>query len=121
MTFDPRQIRADFPIFAAQVRSGHELVYLDNGATTQKPGVVIDAERDFYSTEYGTVHRGIYHLSAVATAQYEAARETVADFVNARLTKEIIFTRSNRLNQFGCPYFRRSLYRQRGRNHSLRV
>jgi len=93
MALDPRQVRADFPIFAAQVRNGHELVYLDNGATTQKPGVVIDAERNFYSAEYGTVHRGIYHLSAVATAQYETARETVAGFVNARLTKEIIFTR----------------------------
>ncbi len=69
------------------------MVYLDNGATTQKPAAVIDAERDFYRNEYGTVHRGIYHLSAIATEQYEAARETVADFINARLTKEIIFTR----------------------------
>ena len=93
MALDSRTIRSDFPIFAAQVRNGRELVYLDNGATTHKPASVIDAERDFYAYEYGTVHRGIYHLSALATEQYEAARDTVANFINARLAKEIIFTR----------------------------
>lgn len=93
MSLDVRRIRADFPIFAAQKRNGRELVYLDNGATTHKPVSVIDAERDFYREEYGTVHRGIYHLSAVATQRYEEARETVADFINARRTKEVIFTR----------------------------
>jgi cysteine desulfurase / selenocysteine lyase len=93
MRIDPRLIKASFPIFAAQVRGGHDLVYLDNGATTQKPKPVIEAEHEFYSHDYGTVHRGIYHLSAIATKQYEAARETVADFINSRLTREIIFTR----------------------------
>jgi cysteine desulfurase / selenocysteine lyase len=93
MTLDVNKIKADFPIFASQVRNGRELVYLDNGATTHKPASVIEVERDFYRDEYGTVHRGIYHLSAIATQKYEEARETVADFIKARSAKEVIFTR----------------------------
>lgn len=93
MSLDPAKIKADFPIFRAQVRNGKPLIYLDSAATSQKPEVVIDAEADFYANEYGTVHRGIYRLSAVATERYEAARQIVADFINAKSASEIIFTR----------------------------
>jgi cysteine desulfurase/selenocysteine lyase len=81
--------KQDFPIFTAHP----QLVYLDSAASSQKPQVVIDAERHFYETSYANVHRGIYGLSQTATEVYEAAREKVRKFINARSTKEIIFVR----------------------------
>lgn len=85
-------LRADFPLLGRMV-SGKPVVYLDNAATTQKPRQVIDALVDFYSTTNANVHRGTHHLSREATRLFEAARETVARFVNATLPSEIIFTR----------------------------
>lgn len=85
-------IRADFPILSRQVY-GRPLVYLDNGATTQKPLCVLDAMRDEYLNVNANVHRGVHYLSQQATDLHEAARETVRAFINARSTNEIVFTR----------------------------
>ena len=89
---DVGRIRQDFPILKRDIR-GRKLVYLDNAATTQKPQSVIDRIVRYYSQENSNVHRGVHHLSEVATAAYEGARTTVARFLNARDEKEIIFTR----------------------------
>src|SRR6476661_5370160 len=80
--FDVDKIRADFPILHAK-SNGHPLVYLDNGATTQKPRQVIDALTRYYESQNANIHRGVYHLSQLATQLYESARRTVAAFINA--------------------------------------
>ena len=85
-------VRSDFPILARTVH-GHPLVYLDNGATTQKPRCVIDAMTDEYLNVNANVHRGVHFLSQQATELHEAARETVRRFIHARSTTEIVFTR----------------------------
>ncbi|HTY06152.1 MAG TPA: cysteine desulfurase [Gemmatimonadales bacterium] len=85
-------MRADFPILATTVR-GKPLVYLDNGATSQKPRAVIDAVSRFYETGNANVHRGVYALSESATAAYEGARSTLRRFLNAREDREIIYVR----------------------------
>ena len=84
-------VRADFPILSRQV-NGKPLVYLDNGASAQKPQVVIDAITQTYSQEYANVHRGLHYLSNLATEKYEAVRATVARFLNAGSPDEIVFT-----------------------------
>ena len=91
--YDVETIRKDFPILSRQVY-GKPLVYLDNGASAQKPQAVIDAMVKSYSSEYANVHRGLHFLSNAATEAYEAARETVRRFLNAGSGDEIIFTRS---------------------------
>jgi len=91
MGFNIKQIRSDFPILQQQVYN-KPLVYLDNGATTQKPGVVIDTIRELQETQNSSIHRGIHYLSEQMTTRYEAARETVRAFLNAKSTREIIFT-----------------------------
>ena len=88
--YDVNEIRKDFPILSREIH-GHPLVYLDNGASAQKPRVVIDAVADFYAHEYSNVHRGLHTLSNLATERYEAARETVRRFLNAGSQDEIIF------------------------------
>lgn len=93
MTFDPVAIRRDFPIFERTIRDGKRLVYLDSGATSQKPQVVIDAEGDFYRLHNAAVHRGAHQLAEEATDIFEGARETVASFINAE-TDEVVFTKS---------------------------
>jgi len=90
--FDVEAIRADFPTLHQQV-SGHPLVYLDNGASTQKPQSVIDTVNAFYTHDNSNVHRGIHTLSQRATDRFEAARSTARDFLNAKSDAEIIFTR----------------------------
>ena len=87
--FDVRQIRKDFPILAREV-NGKPLVYLDNGASSQKPDVVIDAVTRAYKDEYANVHRGLHYLSNVATEKYESVRGIVAEFLNASDENEII-------------------------------
>jgi cysteine desulfurase/selenocysteine lyase len=84
--------RSDFPILRERVR-GAPLVYLDNGATTQKPSAVIDAERAYYEHMNANVHRGVHHLSQCATDAYEAARARIARFVNAARAEEIVYVR----------------------------
>ena len=86
------EIRKQFPVLDQQVY-GKPLVYLDNAATTQKPLCVIDRERDYYLHENCNIHRGVHYLSQKATEAYEHARQTVANFVNAKESREIVFTR----------------------------
>lgn len=90
--YSVEEIRADFPILARTVY-GKPLVYLDNGATTQKPRCVVDAITDEYYSVNANVHRGVHFLSQQATELHEASRETVRRFINARSTNEIVFTR----------------------------
>ena len=89
---DPRALRADFPILSQEV-NGHPLVYLDNGATAQKPRPVLDAMAFYYERDNANVHRGMHELARRATDAYEAARVKVARFVNAAEPAEIIWTR----------------------------
>ena len=87
--FDVLQIRKDFPILAREV-NGKPLVYLDNGASSQKPEVVIDSVARAYKHEYANVHRGLHYLSNVATEKYESVRGVVARCLNASDENEII-------------------------------
>ena len=90
--YDINKIREDFPILSREVY-GKPLVYLDNAATTQKPLCVLDAMRDEYLNVNANVHRGVHYLSQQATDLHEAAREKVRQFINAKKTEEIVFTR----------------------------
>ena len=90
--FDVERIRAEFPVLAQEV-NGKPLVYLDNGATSQKPRRVIDAVRDYYESDNANVHRGLHALSERATTAYEGARDTVRAFLNAADRREIVFVR----------------------------
>ncbi|WP_199260914.1 cysteine desulfurase [Paracoccus binzhouensis] len=91
MSFDVEKVRADFPILSRQV-NGRPLVYLDNGASAQKPRAVIDAITRAYEAEYANVHRGLHFLSNLATENYERVRATIARFLNAPREDEVIFT-----------------------------
>jgi cysteine desulfurase/selenocysteine lyase len=91
--FSPAEIRKDFPIFSKVMRGENRLVYLDSGATSQKPFQVLDAERKFYETNNAAVHRGAHLLAEEASIAYEGARQVLADFINAELD-EVIFTKS---------------------------
>ena len=93
MAFDPREVRKDFPIFERTIRDGKRLVYLDSGATSQKPNSVIEAESNFYRMHNAAVHRGAHQLAEEATDAYEGARATVAKFLGGS-ADEIIFTKS---------------------------
>ncbi|MGB9896757.1 aminotransferase class V-fold PLP-dependent enzyme, partial [Thermanaerothrix sp.] len=88
------KIRADFPILQREVRPGVKLVYLDSTATAQKPLAVIEAMDKYYRWSNANIHRGVHTLGEEATALYEAARQRVARFINARKTREIVFTRN---------------------------
>jgi cysteine desulfurase / selenocysteine lyase len=87
------RIRADFPILSRTVRDGKPLVYLDSGATSHKPTVVLDAEREFYERHNSAVHRGAHQLSEEGTEAYESARATIAAFIGAR-PDEVVFTKN---------------------------
>ena len=91
-TFDIDRIRRDFPILSREV-NGRPLVYLDNGATSQKPRSVIDTIDRYYTDENANIHRGVHHLSQVATQAYEDARETIARWINAPASRQVLFTR----------------------------
>jgi cysteine desulfurase/selenocysteine lyase len=93
MSFSVAEIRKDFPIFERTIRDGKRLVYLDSGATSQKPWSVINAESDFYSKHNAAVHRGAHQLAEEATDAYEGARAIVAKFLGAK-DSEIIFTKN---------------------------
>ena len=90
MNYPIEQIRKDFPILTQEM-NGHPLVFFDNGATTQKPQVVIDSLVKSYSTCNANVHRGVYKMSRTATQNHEDARATIASFIGAN-TEEILFT-----------------------------
>lgn len=91
MMYDVEAVRRQFPILSREV-NGQPLVYLDNGASAQKPQAVIDAVTQAYSQEYANVHRGLHYLSNLATEKYEAVRGIVARFLNAGDPEEIVFT-----------------------------
>jgi cysteine desulfurase / selenocysteine lyase len=88
--FDPRQLKREFPIFA----NNPDLVFLDSGASAQKPRSVIDRIADYYRTDYANVHRGVYRLSARSTELFEEAREKMRGFLNAADSREIVFVRN---------------------------
>lgn len=92
MDYPLERIREDFPILQREI-NGKPLVYFDNAATSHKPRQVVEALSDYYYTYNSNIHRGVHHLSQVATNAYEQARITVKDFINARESHEIIFTR----------------------------
>jgi len=91
--FDVNRIRGDFPILNERVAGGKQLIWLDNGATTQKPNAVIDRISYFYRHENSNVHRGAHELAARSTDAYEAARETIAKFIGAPSKDNIVFVR----------------------------
>jgi len=91
---DPQGIRKDFPILHKLIRPGIPLVYLDSTATTQKPESVLKSMDDYYRNTNANIHRGIYSIAEEATAQYEGARNSVAKFIGAKKSREIIFTRN---------------------------
>ena len=91
-SFDVERVRNDFPILDRQV-NGHPLVYLDSGASSQKPRSVIDTIARYYSQQHANIHRGVHHLSQEATQAYEDAREKVRAFINAKHDHEILFTK----------------------------
>jgi cysteine desulfurase/selenocysteine lyase len=92
-SFDAGRVRQDFPILDREVR-GRRLAYLDNAATTQKPRVVLDVLTRYYTEHNANIHRGVHYLSEAATQAHEEARLTAQRFLNARQTREIIFTRN---------------------------
>ena len=93
MSIDLSSCKKDFPIFEREVRGGNSLIYLDSGATSQKPNSVIEAESNFYRTVNAAVHRGAHLLAEEASEAYESAREKVAAFIGA-ISNEVIFTKS---------------------------
>ncbi len=90
---DVERVAADFPILSRTVRGGHRLVYLDSGATSQKPYAVLDAERSFYTQHNAAVHRGAHLLAEEATDAYEEARQKIADLLGAE-ARELVFTKN---------------------------
>src|ERR1700721_1242383 len=90
--FDVERVRADFPILREKAR-GHQLVYLDNAATSQKPKVVMDAIVRYYEHDNANIHRGVHYLSERATEEFEEARKSVQAFLHAARPSEIIFVR----------------------------
>ena len=88
--FDINAIRAEFPILKQKIY-GKDLIYFDNGATSQKPQIVLNAIDKYYSQENSNIHRGVHHLSQVATSQYEGARAIIQKYINAPLQEEILF------------------------------
>jgi len=90
---DVDRLKLDFPILS-RTSHGKRLVYLDSAASSQKPGAVIDALSNFYRTSNANIHRGVYELSELATAAYDEARDKVANFINARSSRECIFVRN---------------------------
>lgn len=90
--FDVQRIRKDFPILNRKVY-GKDLIYFDNGATSQKPQLVIDAIQKYYTTDNSNIHRGVHFLSQEATGQYEQARKTIQKYINAAHSEEVLFTK----------------------------
>ncbi|MBW8010523.1 MAG: cysteine desulfurase [Chloroflexi bacterium] len=91
---DPEKIRKDFPIFSKEIHPGVPLIYLDSAATSQKPLAVIEAMDAYYRHSNANIHRGIHALAEESTANYEASRQRIADFIGAAKSHEIIFTRN---------------------------
>ncbi len=112
MNYNINSIRSDFPILEQKI-AGKPLIYLDNGATTQKPKQVIDSISKFYSEINGNIHRGVHQLSQFSTDAYEEARQKVRDFINAKSETEVIFTRgtTESINLIAHSFGRRYIHR----------
>ena len=93
LMLDVVRVREDFPILERRVHGDVPLIYLDSAATSQTPTAVIDAMSDYYRKTNANIHRGLHTLADEATAAFEGTREKVRSFINARLTREVIFTR----------------------------
>lgn len=108
--FDLEKVRKDFPVLSRKI-NGQELVYLDNGATAQKPQAVIDRLVNYYSSENSNIHRGVHTLSQEATTAYEEVREKMRDFIHAAHKEEIIFTKgtTDSINLVASSYGRHHL------------
>lgn len=108
--FNIQQIRDDFPILHEKIR-GKQLVYLDNGASTQKPQVVIDMESYYYEHQYANIHRGVHYLSQIGTDLYESVRKQIQHFINAKHEHEIIYTKgtTNAINLVAYTFGRKFL------------
>ena len=89
--FDPLAIRSDFPILQQTIHRNRQLVYLDNGASTQHPVSVLQAMNDCYQKSYANVHRGIHWLSEQSTEQFELARQKIQTFIGAEHSEQVIF------------------------------
>ena len=109
-SFDIEEVRRDFPVLDRQVK-GNPLVYLDSGASSQKPQCVIDCLSQYYSREHANIHRGVHHLSQEATQAYEDAREKVRQFINAEHDYQCLFTRgtTESINLVASSYGRKFL------------
>ncbi len=94
LAFDVKRVRQDFPILGREIRPGVKLVYLDSTATSQKPERVLRAMDEYYKTSNANIHRGVHTLAEEATAMYESARLRIANFVGAKSTREVIYTRN---------------------------
>ena len=105
---DIQKIRSDFPILNEKIR-GKQLVYLDNGASTQKPQSVIDAEKYYYEHQYANIHRGVHFLSQIGTDLYEHSRKKIQQFINAKHDYEVIFTKgtTNSINLVAYTFGRK--------------
>jgi len=116
-TLDVAAIRADFPILGRTVRDGRRLVYLDSGATSQKPVQVLDAERNFYEQHNAAVHRGAHQLAEEATDAYESARANISRFVGAQ-PNDIVFTKNatEAINLVTYTFLNATLKSLRGKN-----
>lgn len=91
--YDIQKIRADFPILSRKIH-GKPLTYLDNGASSQKPQIVLDAIQTGFAEEYANVHRGLHYLSNISTQKFEASRKIVQKFINAKSSDEVVFTKN---------------------------
>ena len=109
-TFDVEEVRNDFPVLKREV-NGSPLIYLDNGASSQKPRQVIDRVSDYYRNEHANIHRGVHHLSQRATDAYEEVRKATCRHLNASSSREILFTRgtTESINLVACSWGRRFL------------
>ena len=90
---DVARIKKDFPLLQQQI-DGHRIVYLDSGASSEKPQAVLDAMDEVYTTYYANVHRSVYKIAAESTERYEDARRKIATFINAPSTNNIVFTKN---------------------------
>lgn len=107
---DIQKIRSDFPILNEMIR-GKRLVYLDNAASTQKPSSVIEAEKFYYEHQYANIHRGVHYLSQIGTERYEDVRKQIQDFIRAKHSHEIIFTKgtTNAINLVASSFGKKFL------------
>lgn len=106
--FDVQTIRQDFPMLNGKTMHGKPLIYLDNGATTLKPQIVVDVVCDYLSNYSGNAHRGDYDLSHEVDEQYENARQIIQEFIHAKKKEEIVFTSgtTDSLNMIAFGYAR---------------